>query len=178
MKAKTKNMIMNVAVLCAIALASGLILGIMNKITYVDPEREVLDNFAKFGGTDAEFEMIDRDKGQMYYFARSKDETPVYAIYAGGNGGYGGEVRLYVFVREGVIEKIVPGENSETFMDKLEEKNFFGNYIGRPLASVTVSTADVVSGATKSSAAVKNALKNAQQYYKGYLALQGEGGEQ
>lgn len=178
MTAKAKGMIVSVAVLCCIALASGLILGLMNKLTYVDPERETLDKFSELSGTGAAFEMIDRNEGKMYYFAKSAEEVPTYAVYAGGSGGYGGEVKMYIFFKEGVITRVRPGENSETFMDKLEDAGFWTSLEGQPLESVKIpSESDFVSGATRSSRAVADAVRTAQEFYKAYLALEQGGAE-
>ena len=72
MTAKVKSMIQSVVVLCVIALASGLILGLFNKLTWVDPQKDVLDKFATLSGTNAKFEMLDKDNGQTYFFAKAK----------------------------------------------------------------------------------------------------------
>ena len=174
MTAKMKSMIWCVAVLCIISLASGLILGLFNKLTWVDPEKEVLDKFAALGGTDAPFEMLDKNNGQTYYFARSKEETPTYALYVGGKGGFGGEVKLYVFVREGKINKVAVGENSETYMDKLQNAGFIDAFVGQDVATLTIpSGSDLVSGATKSSTAVANAMQHMKEYFLAKTSLPG-----
>ena len=176
MTAKVKSMIQSVVVLCVIALASGLILGLFNKLTWVDPQKDVLDKFAALSGTDAKFEMLDKDNGQTYFFAKSKEETPTYALYVGGKGGFGGEVKMYVFVKNGVITGVEIGENSETYMGKLEDAGFIEAFVGQELATLSIpSGSDLVSGATKSSTAVADAMKNAKEYFASYLA---EGGAQ
>ena len=170
MTAKVKSMVQSIVVLCVIALCSGLILGLFNKLTWVDPQKDVLDKFATLSGTSAKFEMLDKDNGQTYFFAKSKEETPTYALYVGGKGGFGGEVKMYVFVRGGVITGVAVGENSETYMDKLQEAGFIDAFVGQELATLSIpSGSDLVSGATKSSTAVADAMKTAKEYFASYL---------
>ena len=172
-------MLKGVLVLAAIALVCGLLLGFFNILTYVDPLQSTYEQFAADTGT-AFSEMTDEEgetygDGAVVYYALS-DDGRYHAILAEGNGGYGGTVRLYVYIAEGKIEKIVIGENSETFLGNLSSAGFYDNFIGKDVASLDVSSVDVVSGATRSSTAVKNGISAAVQYYNDRIAG-GEGNE-
>ncbi len=167
-KAKFRSMFKCVLVLAVIALCSGLLLGAFNILTYVDPLQSTYERFA--ADTGATFSKMTDEDGKAYgggsvvYYAVS-DDGVYHAFLAEGKGGYGGNVQLYIFVKDGKIDKIVMGENSETFLNKLDEAKFYANFIGKEVAALDVLGTDVVSGATKSSTAVKNAVNAAVQYY-------------
>ena len=167
-KAKFRSMFKCVLVLAVIALCSGLLLGAFNILTYVDPLQSTYERFA--ADTGATFSKMTDEDGKAYgggsvvYYAVS-DDGVYHAFLAEGKGGYGGNVQLYVYVKDGKIDKIVMGENSETFLNKLDEAKFYANFIGKEVAALDVLGTDVVSGATKSSTAVKNAVNAAVQYY-------------
>lgn len=168
-KAKFRSMLRCVIVLAVIALCSGLLLGAFNILTYEDPLKSTYEKFA--ADTGATFSKMTDSTGEEYgngsvvYYAVS-DDGVYHAFLAEGKGGYGGMVQTYVYIKDGKIEKIVIGENSETFLNKLEEADFYSNFIGKEVASLNVMDTDAVSGATKSSTAVKNAVNAAVQYYK------------
>lgn len=177
-KAKVIPMLKCVLVLAAIALCSGLLLGVFNILTYVDPLQSTYERFAEDTGASfskmADEEGAEYGNGSVLYYAVSDDGT-VHAFLAEGGGGFGGKVQLYVYVKDGAIDKIVAGDNSETYMSKLEEAKFYDSFLGVPLASLDVQGTDVVSGATKSSKAVKNALNAVVQYYNGKIGGQSNG---
>ncbi len=168
-KAKFRSMFKCVLVLAVIALCSGLLLGAFNILTYVDPLKSTYERFA--ADTGATFSKMTDEEGKAYengnvvYYAVS-DDGVYHAFLAEGKGGYGGSVQLYVYVKDGKIDKIVVGENSETFLNKLEEADFYSNFTGKEIASLNVLDTDAVSGATKSSTAVKNAVNAVAEYYK------------
>lgn len=168
-KAKFRSMFKCVLVLAVIALCSGLLLGAFNLLTYVDPLKSTYERFA--ADTGAKFSKMTDDTGKTHgdgsvvYYAVS-DDGVYHAFLAEGKGGYGGSVQLYVYVKDGKIDKIVVGENSETFLNKLEEADFYSNFTGKEIASLSVLDTDAVSGATKSSTAVKNAVNAVVEYYK------------
>lgn len=167
-KAKFRSMFKCVLVLAVIALCSGLLLGAFNILTYVDPLLSTYERFA--ADTGATFSKMTDEDGKAYgdgsvvYYAVS-DDGVYHAFLTEGKGGYGGNVQLYVYIKDGKIDKIVMGENSETFLNKLDEAKFYANFVGKEVATLDVLGTDVVSGATKSSTAVKNAVNAAVQYY-------------
>ena len=162
-----------VLVLAAIALASGLLLGFFNILTYVDPLQATLDGFKEDSGAAGEFTMVVDEEtasgsGSVLYYAVSTDG--VHAFLAQVKGGYGGAVQIYVYIRDNKIYKIVEGENSETYMYKLDEANFYAWFLDKDVSSLNVSGADLVSGATKSSTAVRSAIDAAVTYHNANAA--------
>ena len=181
MTAKTKNRIQCVAVLAIIALCSVLLLGAFNLLTYVDPFQSTLDGFKKDSGAEGEFTMVVADEpvnygtGQIVYYAVSDDEVPVHAFLAGGSGGYQGTVQIYVYVRDNKIYKIVIGENSETFLGKLDDANYYENFYDKDLTELSdFNDVDTVSGATLSSTAVRNGVNAVVRYYNEEISKGGK----
>lgn len=177
MTAKMKNMIQCIAVLAIIALCSGLLLGAFNIITYVDPLKATLDGFKEDSGATGEFtlivsdEPVKVDKGKIIYYAVSNDQTPVHAFLASGSGGYQGDVQLYVYIKENKIYKIIIGENSETYLNKLDSANYYENFYDKDLTEISdFNDVDTVTGATKSSTAVRNAVNSVVKYFNENVA--------
>ncbi len=179
-KAKVMPLLKGVLVLAAIALCSGLLLGFFNVLTYVDPLQATFERFGEDTGA-AFSEMTDEEgasygNGSVIYYAKS-DDGRVHAFLAQGSGGYGGSVQLYVYVTDGKIGKIAIGEHSETFLSNLEAAGFYDRFVGQEVASFDASSVDAVSGATKSSTAVKNGVGAVVRYYNEKIAG-GEGNGQ
>ena len=74
-------------------------------------------------------------------------------------------LRLSTSIRGGVLEKLVIGDNGETFLSNLESAGFYDQFVGKEVSSLDVMGADLVSGATKSSTAVRNGVNAAVEYY-------------
>lgn len=168
-KSKIFPMLKGVLVLALIALCSGLLLGIFNIITYVDPLQSAYDRFA--ADTGKTFSKMEDEVGKNFgdsavIYCAVSDDGNTQAFLAEGGGGYGGKVRLYVYVEDAKIRSITVGEHSETFMNKLESANFYANFIGKDVISLNPLEADDVSGASKSSAAVRNAVNAVVSYSK------------
>ena len=70
-----------------------------------------------------------------------------------------------LYIRGGVLEKLVVGDNGETFLSNLEAAGFYDQFVGKEVSSLDVMGADLVSGATKSSTAVRNGVNAAVEYY-------------
>jgi len=173
MTPKIKNMIKSVFVLCMFATISGLLLGLVNKLTYIDPLKESLKKFNTLSGTTASFELLAQDDEDILFFAKSDEEIPVYALLCQGSGGYGGIVEMYVFIKDNRIFKISQGYNDETFFSTVEKANFYEKFYDIDLKEAenfSTAKADLVSGATKTSTAVTNAINNAKNYYVDYIS--------
>lgn len=176
-RAKVMPLLKGVLVLAVIALCSGLLLGAFNILTYVDPLQATYEQFAE--DTGAAFSEMKDEEGQTFgsgsvvYYAVS-DDGQYHAFLASGSGGYGGNVQMYVYIKDSVIENIVIGDNSETFLDRLDEAKFYDNFIGQNVAELDALSVDAVSGATRSSTAVKNAVNAVVQYYNANVAAGGE----
>jgi len=170
---KIKNMIKSVVVLCVIASMSGLLLGFVNKLTYIDPLQESLNKFNTLSGTQATFELLKQDDGDILFFAKSDEQTPVYAILAKGGGGFrNGIVEMYIFIKDNSIYKISQGNNKETYFKTVEKANFYDKFYNIDLTTAdnfSTEKADLVSNASFTSTAVTNAINNAKEYYKNYL---------
>lgn len=166
-KAKNDAVWKCIVVLAAIALCSGLLLGFFNIITYVDPLQSAYDRFAQ--DTGASFSEMTDEEGRQYedgrviYYARS-DDGQWNAFLAGGRG-YKGEVQVYLYFRGSVLEKLAIGENGETYLSRLEDAGFYDQFLGKEVSELSGMEADVVSGATRSSQAVGNAVAAAVQYF-------------
>lgn len=172
-RAKVMPLLKGVLVLAVIALCSGLLLGAFNILTYVDPLQATYEQFAE--DTGAAFSEMKDEEGQTFgsgsvvYYAVS-DDGQYHAFLASGSGGYGGNVQMYVYIKDSVIENIVIGDNSETFLDRLDEANFYDNFIGQNVAELDALSVDAVSGATRSSTAVKNGVNAVVRYYNEKIA--------
>jgi Na+-translocating ferredoxin:NAD+ oxidoreductase RnfG subunit len=169
MTLSTKQSIKNVAVFCVIALVSGLVLGLVNHFTTVDPKAEAIRKFNALFPTAQEYTVVDEKAGNVLYVAESEN---VVAILSKGKGGFKGEVQAYVFFVEGKIALLAVGEHKETYVGKLQADKFFERFIGKN-TSAAFSEIDGVTGATRSSNAVKNAVTAAAEYYKEHY----EGGQ-
>lgn len=173
MKAKVKSVVQSIAVLACIALICGLLLGAVNQLTYVDPLQATYDRFA--ADTGASFSKMTDEEGQSFgngsviYYARS-DDGAYHAFLASGGGGFGGSVQMYVYIRDSVIEKLIIGDNSETYLSRLEEADFYANFIGKDVTSLDALGVDAVAGATRSSTAVRNGVNAVVQYYNANIA--------
>jgi len=182
MTTKTKNMLNSVIILCMIATLSGLLLGCINRLTAIDPLTETLNKFNTLSGTEGTFEMLNQNDGDILFFAKSDDEIPIYAFSSKGGGGFKGTVEMYVFIKENKIFKILQGNNSETYFSKVEKANFYENFYDIDLLTAedfSTASADLVTGATRTSTAVTNAINAAKIYYSDYIAENGstDGGQ-
>lgn len=174
MTAKVKSMLQCVLVLAAIALVSGLLLGAFHIITYVDPLQSAYDRFAE--DTGKTFSKMTDDEGKTYgdgsviYYALS-DDGQDHAFLAEGKG-WGGNLYLYVYVKEDLITKVVLGENSETLWGQFEE-DFFEQWVGLNITEIdSFEQSDIQTGATakKTLKGISDAVDAVVQYYKENVA--------
>lgn len=190
-RAKKRAIFQSIGVLAVIALVCGVLLGAVNALTWVDPRTEAYAKFAADTGLSFTVPEEDDTQGretaftatvsssggtrtvtaEIEYYGLSDDGT-VHAFCISGSGGYGGDVQMYVYIRGGMIYKIVAGENSETFMDSLAGSDtFYAQFLNVPVSELLDgSGTDYVSGATRSSNAVTAAVGAAAKYYELYLA--------
>ena len=183
-RAKKRAIFQSIGVLAVIALVCGVLLGAVNALTWVDPRTEAYAKFAADTGLSFTVPEEDDTEGretaftatvssgggtrtvtaEIEYYGLSDDGT-VHAFCVSGSGGYGGDVQMYVYIRGGVLEKLVIGDNGETFLSNLEAAGFYDQFVGKEVSSLDVMGADLVSGATKSSTAVRNGVNAAVEYY-------------
>lgn len=81
--------------------------------------------------------------------------------------GYGGPVPLEIYIKDGRVEKIVPGRNSESpqYFNTLAETGYLDQWNGLALSDAMNKTTDAMSGATFSSTAVSKGVVCGISYY-------------
>lgn len=177
-RAKVMPMLKGVLVLAVIALCSGLLLGAFNILTYVDPLQATYEQFA--ADTGATFSEMKDEEGQTFgngsvvYYAVSDDGQ--YHAFLTESSGWGGKMRIYVYVRGGSVAKVVLGENGETLWDRFEE-TFFDQFVGLDLTAIdSFGATDIQTGATakKTIQGVADSVNAVVQYYNTNVAAGGE----
>lgn len=180
-----KEFVVPTVTLFVICLVAALLLAFTNQVTAPKIEalaaetqqkamQQVMPNAVKFGES-AE----DAATGCTYSEAYAADGSVVgYAVTAVGKGGYGGEIKLMVGVTpDGSVADISFLEMNETAsigMKLKDDENFLNQLIGLTgSAALTKNggTVDAVTGATKTSAGITDAVNNALLCYN---ALKGE----
>ena len=183
-KVKPLNDILKCAlVLVLIAAVAGVLLGAINYVTYVDPEKTIKDKVGKLydvsaddiTNVTAEYSSLELDKSKVNAVYKVNDS--VTAFYVTASGAYKGTVEFVVCVKDGKVDNIYVYSNSETASiggKVLSQKNL-DKYIGTALASVDTSSAAggadakeaevYISGATKTTKAVVNAIRVTAKAY-------------
>ena len=194
-KNKKKSKLGDVAkctlVLTVIALVAGLLLGIVNWVTYVDPDGVIADKCtAAFGSEtsvkDEKLASYDYDKNnyvESCFVAKNGDEVVGYCYYTVGGGAKDGSIELLVFVdKDGIIKDISVYEQGETagYFDKVEKDNK-SKYVGLDLKTIKKlelvknksalqdGEINAVSSATYTSTGYHNAIAAAVYAYRTYI---------
>ncbi len=184
----TKDLVKCVVVLAGIALIASLLLGVMNWLTYVDPNETVMKEVALFYGM--ELDSVSLDEGlsaqeniNACFVAKSGDNVIGYCFYAVGTGAKDGTMELLVYIdSDGIIKEIEVYAQGETagYFDKVEKANK-SKYIGLDAGEVvlkligskdsptSVGDVNAVSGATYTSKGYHNAVTAAVNAYKSAL---------
>lgn len=175
-------------VLVAIAVVAGLLLGLINWVTYVDPDGEISEKCtAYYSASSVEKKddlAVSYDKNNYVkscFVAYGEDgEILGYCYYAVGGGAKDGSIELLVYIgSDGVIDEISVYEQGETagYFDKVEKTNkskYIGLDVGKIeklelLSSSQTSTKDgeisAVSQATYTSTGYHNAIASAVYAY-------------
>ena len=187
----TKDVVMCVVVLAAIALIAGVLLGVMNWVTYVDPEAAIMEQIAKYYGVAADdvTSVPERvvDGGSSYvdgcYAVTAEDGTLIYVYHAVGSGAKDGTLELLVHIAaDGTIKEVEEYSQSETagYFDRVISANR-GKYVGKNAkdvgqfdlvkgeGSVTDDgDIDAVSQATLTSRGINNAVNAAVAAFNAY----------
>lgn len=177
-----KDIFVCVAVLAAIALVAGVLLGGLNYLTYVDPNAAIAGEVAGIYGVGEDKVVADSSLAVNPYGASSKvlnafritaddGSTRGVAYYVSGSGAYSGTVELVVCVEEGKVTAVSVYEHSETASiggKVLKEENL-ARFVGTDLSEITdygssgandAKESDIyVSGATRTTRAVLNAVR-------------------
>lgn len=190
----TKDVVMCVVVLAVIALVAGVLLGLVNWLTYVDPDAAVMESVAERYGIAAEQVSAAEDRVlnnpssnssvTSVYTASGADGTPMaYAYFVSGGGAYKGTVEFIVYVTtDGRIEGIEVYSSSETVSigGKVLDGDNLAKLEGYDLSSVTdygtIGSADIkdedvyITGATFTSRALMNAVRAVAYAFNNYTA--------
>ena len=180
---------MTALVLVVIAGIAGAVLGLVNHFTEVDAEELLarkasavydgpLKKYTPPEGFGVDFEAEGGDILGIYVPLDDKKDTFVFV--AEGEGAYKGSLQILVNITNGKIAKIAKYDASETpgLGGKALEESYFKQYYGKEitpdfkgfaLVKTAVSSSDevkAISGASKSSTAVTNAVNAAIKWYQ------------
>ena len=171
------DILKTVAVLSVIAIISGALLGVVNYFTQVDEmemlTKKITDSGIYTGEGQLKPVIINENTGYIYHVFQS-DNT--FIIYCGGDGGYKGEVQILMNITDGKIVNIQKYESAETYTSKVFADKFLAPFYNKDLMEVqafilakdkvnTDKEISAISGATKSSTAVLNAVNNGISWY-------------
>ena len=188
---------MTALVLVVIAGVAGALLGLVNHFTEVD-EEELL---ARKASAVYDGELVRYDPGNtimapvsyqggdiLGVYVPKNSAANVYVLIAEGSGAYKGTLRLLVNITDGRIKKIAVYEANETpgLGSKALDEKFFEQYYGKKITAdfagfglvkgqAGADEVSAVTGASKSSTAVTNAVNAAVKWYQ---ARGLKGGEQ
>ena len=202
MSSTTKDVLKCVLVLVAIALVAGILLGVVNKFTYVDVNAVMLTSLSeKF---DVSQSSVKSDNSYIYkksddnYVERcylvykevdgaATDEIEALVYLVVGSGAYSGSVEMLYTVKDGKIADLEVYSHSETsgIGTKVLKQENLNKYKGIELSSITnyniAGGADAkgdavyVSGATRTTRGVLNSLRALAYSYNTYVAREAAG---
>lgn len=194
-RTKKKNIFSNEIVKCAvvlvaIAVIAGALLGVLNWVTYVDPDSAIMDKVSAYYMVDVanivkSEALANYDNIKSCFIASDDNGVVGYCYYSVGTGAKDGTLELLVYIdKDGVIKEIEVYAQGETagYFDKVEKANK-SKYVGIDVDDITGLTLikgddDIsngvissVSQATYTSRGYHNAIANAVNAYK--LAKEG-----
>ena len=177
-----KDMVKSVVVLTAIALVSGVLLGLFHQLTALTADEEearVLEKLAEVVEL-RDPQKVDRmgaDDEGVRYFYRDTDAAgeEYYILVTEGEGGYGGPVEMFVLVQHDRIFRLAVGSNAET-PSKLEQilnESYLAQYLDKDITAIGEfvlngggeNGVDAVVSVTRSATAVNNAVNAAVRFY-------------
>lgn len=190
----TRDILKCIIVLTMIGVIAGVILGAVNFVTYVDADAAIMSEIgARYS---LESENVKKDdaraiapdgaksfiKASFAVFEDANDEGSLKAVvyHAVGSGAYSGTVELLVFVENDIVKEITVYSHSETngIGTKVFEDSHLAKYKGiniKGMKSFVRSSDETVegnvmfvSGATKTSTGVHNALNAVVYAYNNY----------
>ena len=163
-------------VLTVIALVAGLLLGIVNWVTYVDPDGVIADKCTAYFASetsvkDEKLASYDYDKNnyvESCFVAKNGDEIVGYCYYTVGGGAKDGSIELLVFIdKGGVIKEITVYEQGETagYFDRVEKANK-SKYVG--LNAKTIKKLELVKNKSELQDGEVSAVSSATYTSTGY----------
>lgn len=184
-KVKPLNDIVRCAlVLVLIAAVAGVLLGVINWVTYVDPEQTIKSQVGnKYGvaadtvqNVTSEYSVLSVGKSKVNAVYKVTDN--VSAFYVTASGAYDGTIGFVVCVKDGKVDNIIVYESGETSSiggNVLKQANL-DKYNGLELSAVELEqeagskdakgSPVYISGATKTTKAVVNAIVVTAAAYK------------
>lgn len=188
----TKDIVMCVVVLVGIALVAGVLLGVMNWVTYVDPDASIIGEVASYYSVSSDLVVKSEDRiinadGSKdvvlgcYTVKNAAGEDVSYVYYTSGSGGKSSTLELLVHISaEGVITDIEEYSQSETagYFKKVMDANK-GKYVGFDVTTIDGfelngegdNGIDAVSNATKTSTGINNAVNAAVYAFNHYSGV-------
>lgn len=188
----TKDVVMCVVVLALIAVVAGALLGVMNWITYVDPDVAIAQEVADKYGIDVASVVKTPERvinnpsskssvSSVFAALDADGNATAYAYFAVGSGAYKGSVEFVIYVTpDGKIDEITVYSSSETpsIGGKVLKEENLEKFKGYDLTAVTdYGSADVgaaqgdgiyITGASMTSKAVVNAVRAAAYAFNNY----------
>lgn len=180
--------------LTVIALVAGLLLGIVNWVTYVDPDSVIMDKVVAYFDAstvekDEQIASFDYDKNNYvetcFVALNDSGKRIGYCYYAVGGGAKDGSIELLVYVdQNNTIVEVECYEQGETagYFDKVEKANK-SKYVGLNISEISKlelvknqsetveGEVNVVSSATYTSTGYHNAIASA--VYAHRMSLEG-----
>lgn len=185
-KSLLKDIILTTLVLVLIAVIAGGLLSVVNKFTHIDETEKLNAKLASVYSTDKGFtsNLIDGStladanaNGVVLGVYMPKDGTENVILHASGKGAYKGTVEIMVIIDNYNIKSVAKYVSNET--PGLGSKAFEVEYLDKYKGDITNidgfeltkngGSIDAVSGATKTSTALVNAVNAAVKYYKANL---------
>ena len=184
------EIVMTALVLVIIAGIAGALLGLVHHFTAVDPNELLLKKASAI--YDGELKLapvsegisakVEYENGEMLHTLVPKKDavTDIFVLHVKGTGAYKGTVELLVNITGGKIEKIAKYQANETpgLGSKALEDSYFSQYYGVRITPdfpgykllKTEPSVDTevraISGASKTSTAVTNAVNVAVRWYQ------------
>ena len=180
-----KEFIVPTVILFAICFVAALLLGLTNDVT----APKIAENAAKAQQEAMAFVLPDaaefdeeaaENENGIYYTAYDKDGNVIgYAVTATGKGGYDGDITLMVGITaDGAVNELPDGSPAISFLEESETPSVggklkkkadflvqFAGLTGSAALTKNGGTVDAVTGATKTSTGITDAVKNALLCY-------------
>ncbi len=187
-KVFAKDILKCTFVLLAIALVSGILLGVLNWATYVDPDGAIMSKVSAFYGVESSGVAKDGALGSYeninacFVATNENGEKVGYCYYSVGTGAKDGSMELLVYIdAEGVIKDVQVYEQGETAgyfarVEKANKQKYVGIDVDEIDALVLVRGKDdgelakgevnAVSQSTYTSTGYHNGIASAVNAYK------------
>lgn len=180
-----KDYLVPTITLFLICFVAALLLGLTNKVT--SPKIAIIEEQTKQEAMKAVFpdaktfgdDEVDDSTGCTYAVAKDENGNVIgYAITATGKGGYSGDIKVMVGVTKdgsvgeienGAAVKVLDEDETPSVGGKkvIQNSEFFARFIGlKENASIGGGNVDAISGATKTSTGVADAVNNALICYE------------